>query len=391
LTAALTETIGAGRRGRADPRVRLARSLAAAYGARVINLCGSGTDALRRAIRFAADRAGGGAKVALPAYTCFDVATAAVGARVPVVLYDLDPATLGPDLDSLRVAFAEGARVVVVAPLYGMPVDWAAIEGVAGAVGAVLIEDAAQGQGASWRGRPLGSLGPIGVLSFGRGKGWTGGRGGALLLRSGGWGDEVAADPGGVSEPGAPAELPVLALAAVQWVLGRPAIYGVPASLPWLGLGETRYRDPAPEGGMALSAAVLLEVTRGAAAAAAGSRREVARELLGRIPVGGGVVPIEPVPDADPGYLRLALRLPGPGSAFARTGAARRLGIGSAYPSTLAALPALRERLSGGPRRWPGAEILVRELVTLPTHTLVSRADRERIGALLASVVVGGS
>jgi hypothetical protein len=307
------------------------------------------------------------------------------------VLYDLDPATLGPDLDSLRVAFAEGARVVVVAPLYGMPVDWAAIEGVAGAVGAVLIEDAAQGQGASWRGRPLGSLGPIGVLSFGRGKGWTGGRGGALPPRPGGGRGGVAAHPGGLAAPGPPAALPVLALAAVQWVLGRPAISGVPASLPWLGLGETRYRDPAPEGGMALSAAVLLEVTRGAAAAAAGSRREVARELLGRIPVGGGVVPIEPVPDAAPGYLRLALRVPGPGSAFARTGAARRLGIGPAYPSTLAALPALRERLSGGPRRWPGAEILVRELVTLPTHTLVSRADRERIGALLASVVVGGS
>jgi dTDP-4-amino-4,6-dideoxygalactose transaminase len=106
----------------------LARSIGAEFDSSVVRLCGSGTDALQRGIRLAAARVGRRAAVALPAYSCFDLASAAIGTDLPIVLYDLDPDTLGPDLDSLRHALAAGARVVVISPLYGMPVDWAEIE-----------------------------------------------------------------------------------------------------------------------------------------------------------------------------------------------------------------------------------------------------------------------
>src|SRR5262249_36974288 len=147
------------------------------YDARVVHLTSSGTSALQVAIRLARVRAGDG-PVALPAYGCYDIASAAVGADLPIALYDVDPATLSPDLDSLSAVLAGGARIVVVAPVAGMPVDWSGVEQCAGAFGAFLVEDAAQGHGAFLRGRPVGSLGPLSVLSFGRGKGWTGGAGG---------------------------------------------------------------------------------------------------------------------------------------------------------------------------------------------------------------------
>ena len=67
---------------------------------------------------------------------------------------------------------------VVVAYLYGIPFDTAPVRAAAGAVGAWLIEDAAQGAGASFRGRALGAFGDLSMLSFGRGKGVTAGRGG---------------------------------------------------------------------------------------------------------------------------------------------------------------------------------------------------------------------
>src|SRR5439155_883687 len=129
---------------------------------------------LTLALRAAAATLGGGEPpvVALPAYACYDVATAAVAVNARIALYDVHPATLAPDLASLTATLAEGARIVVVAPLYGMPVDWDAIEQCVAAFGALAIEDAAQGHGASWRGRPLGSLGRLSVLSFSRGKGW---------------------------------------------------------------------------------------------------------------------------------------------------------------------------------------------------------------------------
>src|SRR5207247_2360158 len=88
--------------------------------------------------------------------------------------------------------------------------------------------------GGGRRGRPLGSLGVVSVLSFGRGKGWTGGRGGALLSRGGAGGNGGNGNGGG-GEGGLWREAGVLALAAAQWAFARPAAYGIPASLPWLG------------------------------------------------------------------------------------------------------------------------------------------------------------
>ena len=85
-----------------DPRAVLSELLAGERGAKRVILYGSGTQALQVALRVAVDSIGG--EVALPAYSCFDVATAAVAARVPVRFYDVDPETLGPDLVSLEAA-----------------------------------------------------------------------------------------------------------------------------------------------------------------------------------------------------------------------------------------------------------------------------------------------
>jgi dTDP-4-amino-4,6-dideoxygalactose transaminase len=160
----------------------LTDELARRYSADHALLCGSGTQALQIAITLAM-RQVGDSTVALPAFTCFDVATAAVGARAKIRFFDLDPSTLSPDLSSLEAALARGTRIVVVSHLYGFPVDWDALADLLARYGAIAVEDAAQGDHADWRGRILGSLGPISVLSFGRGKGWTGGSGGAVLVR----------------------------------------------------------------------------------------------------------------------------------------------------------------------------------------------------------------
>ncbi|MGH7607775.1 MAG: DegT/DnrJ/EryC1/StrS family aminotransferase, partial [Gemmatimonadales bacterium] len=166
-----------GRDGQSALRAALQRE----YAADEVRLFGSGTQALQVALELAI-RQSGDAQVALPAFTCFAVAAAAVGARARIHCYDLDPNTLGPDFASLRRVLDRGVRVAVFTPLYGYPIDWDGVTQLLAGYGAVAIEDAAQGDHAGWRGRPLGSLGPISVLSFGRGKGWTGGGGGALLV-----------------------------------------------------------------------------------------------------------------------------------------------------------------------------------------------------------------
>ena len=69
------------------------------------------------------------------------------------------------------------------------------------------------------------------------------------------------------------------------------------------------------------------------------------------------------------------------GTEYVGAGAAvaTRLGAARSYPSSLGALAAVRARLVGPARRWPGAEELVRDLVTLPTHSLLSERDLEAL------------
>jgi hypothetical protein len=59
------------------------------------------------------------------------------------------------------------------------------------------------------------------------------------------------------------------------------------------------------------------------------------------------------------------------------------VGVAAGYPSTLAALAPVRQRLVRA-GRWPGADELVRDLVTLPTHSWVSAADRVQLLRLFA-------
>src|SRR6266545_4725787 len=324
---------------------------------------------------------GGPCVVALPAYSCYDVAAAAVGAGVRIALYDVDPATLAPDLDSVTATLAEGARIVVVAPLCGVPVDWEAIEHCVAGFGALAVEDAAQGHGAEWRGAPLGSLGRLSVLSFGRGKGWTAGRGGALVTRGG----LHTPDGAYVAPAGTGVELAITAAALVQWALGRPGRYGLAAAIPGLHLGETRYRDPEAPRAMSRAAACLLERTLPLAAREASVRRANAAALLASVPAGVRVRAVTAPRDGTPGFLRLPLRLSRGIAGFADARLALRCGVAPGYPTTLAALAPVREGMTRAPGRWPGAEDLARQLVTLPTHSLVSDGERDALVRLLES------
>ena len=134
---------------------------------------------------------------------------------------------------------------------------------------------------------------------------------------------------------------------------------------------------------MSRTAAALLERMLPAATQEAEQRRANAAELLARLDSHPDVRTIMPVAGGSPGFLRLPLLLARGLGGFADAGLARRVGVARGYPTTLAALAPVAQRLVQK-GHWPGAEQLVRELVTLPTHSWVSEADREGLVRLLA-------
>jgi len=310
------------------------------------------------------------APIALPAFSCFDVASAAIGAdeAARFSFYDLDPGNLAPDLSSLRRVMDAGARVVVVAPLYGVPVDWSDLDSLVNGYGGFLIEDAAQGHGAAWNGQALGALGRMSTLSFGRGKGWTGGNGGAVLLR--GFRPPVAE----MSEPDLGSDAQTAVGLIAQWGLARPSAYAIPLMIPGLRLGETVYRRPKPVTQLSRVAAATLVASHPAAKREAAARRANAERLREIVGAASGVRLIRPPGNGVAGYLRLPLLVANRNQWFGKAGL-RTLGIAAGYPMTLTSLPGVAGKLVGPEARWPGAEALVRDLVTLPTHSRLEERD----------------
>ena len=342
------------------------------YAPRAVLLTDSGTAALSAAL-LGLEHGETRNAVAIPAYSCYDVATAAEGARAPVLLYDLDPKTLAPDLAHLEAVLRQGAAAVVVAHLYGCPVDLTEINRLAAQHGAVVIDDAAQGAGATIDGRPVGTRGSLGVLSFGRGKGITGGGGGALLafddvgMRALARARTLLAEPRrGWTE---------LTKITAQLLLERPSLYAAPASLPFLRLGHTIYREPRPLREPATVACAVLATTWGLAEREAEIRRANAARLLAAVRDQPGFAPIDTTPAARPGYLRLPVVASPERRRAVADRAVRRLGVMPGYPQALCDVERVQQRCFNRGERFPGSRLLAARVCTLPTHSRLSADD----------------
>lgn len=362
---ALIDGMGAAIGFRPDSSATVAAMLRRRYGAVDALLTDSGTSALILALKRLLPKGG---TVAYPAYACIDLTSAALGAGVRVRLYDLDPATLSPDLNSLRATIKRGVDVIVLAHLYGYPADVLSAQALAAEAGIPIIEDAAQGAGGKLHGELLGSLGDVAILSFGRGKGTTGGSGGAVLVKTAllaEWTRQARKDLKAGSRGGAN----VLSLAA-QGLLSHPSLYRLPASIPSLKLGEMVYHPPRLPRAMSTSSAAVLSRTMDLHELHLSERRHRALVLLASMKEMRDVTPVTPVSGGQSGFLRLAL-LDSVGTRMPDSS----LGALRGYPMTLDQHPQLWPVLLSGERAGNGSRFLRDRLFTVPTHARVTRDD----------------
>lgn len=169
----------------------LARVCATRHAVAVVN----GTAALDLALKLVGVEAGD--EVLVPSLTFLATINAVAYQGATPVFLDVEEATFGLDPSALESYLSEstrkkdgacvskktGRRIAACVPMHalGHPVRLEPLLSACASRGIPVIEDAAEALGSSWRGKPLGSFGKVGTLSFNGNKIATTGGGGALV------------------------------------------------------------------------------------------------------------------------------------------------------------------------------------------------------------------
>jgi dTDP-4-amino-4,6-dideoxygalactose transaminase len=149
---------------------QLEQLLAKFSGAKHVVSCASGTDALLMVLM--ARNIGPGDAVICPSFTFCATGEAAALTGASPVFVDVDEATFNMDAASLKRGIATAKqrglkpKAVIPVDLFGQSADHDTIGAVAEAEGLFVLDDAAQGFGASYKGRRLGTYGHATATSF---------------------------------------------------------------------------------------------------------------------------------------------------------------------------------------------------------------------------------
>jgi perosamine synthetase len=175
-----TECISSGWISAEGPFVRrfeeaFARRVGRRFGVAVCN----GTLALQAAVT-ALDLEPG-EEVLIPTFTIISCAAAVVRAGAIPVVVDCDPLTWNMDSGQIEEKVTPRTKAILVAHIYGLPVDMDPISRLANRYRLRVIEDAAEAHGQTYKGKPCGSFGDISIFSFYANKHVTTGEGGMIL------------------------------------------------------------------------------------------------------------------------------------------------------------------------------------------------------------------
>ncbi len=125
---------------------------------------------------------GPGDEVIMPSYTFCSTANAFVMRGAVPVFADVDPDTMNIDAGCIEAAITEKTRAIAVVHYAGVSCDMDAVMDIAHRYNLWVVEDAAQGLMSTYKGKPLGTIGDFGCISFHETKNYSMGEGGAILI-----------------------------------------------------------------------------------------------------------------------------------------------------------------------------------------------------------------
>ena len=155
--------------------------LQSAFKANHVQLVSSGTAAV--SVALAAAGIGAGDEVIMPSFTFVASFEAIMMMGATPVLVDIDD-TLTLDPKAVEKAISSKTKAIMIVHMCGSMGDMDALQAICDAHNLILIEDACQAIGATYKGQPLGSIGDLGCFSFDFVKTITCGEGGAVVTNN---------------------------------------------------------------------------------------------------------------------------------------------------------------------------------------------------------------
>jgi dTDP-4-amino-4,6-dideoxygalactose transaminase len=319
-------------------------------------------------------------EVILPAYTCFTVPAAVLQAGLEPVLCDIDPSTFEFDARQLEQLVSRRTLCVITHHLFGLPTNVERVRMICETHGAFVVEDAAQAMGVDVDGRALGTLGDVGIFSLGRGKHVTCGEGGVILTGSARLASAIRRQYRDIPAPRSIEAAIAFVKVALMYVCIRPWLYWIPASLPFLHLGETIFPTHIVVRRLAGMHAGLMRRMQLRMQRARRVRANTASDFTRRLR-------LESRDGRDHPYLRLPVYAATPEQKERVSALGRQLGLGlgRGYPTAVNEIPQLRARFAG--QAFPRARRVANQLLTVPTHHWLNDTDKQRIADHLMGIV----
>lgn len=125
-----------------------------------------------------------GDEVIMPSYTFVSTANAFALRGAKIVFVDIRPDTMNIDEKLIEKAVTEKTKAIVPVHYGGVACEMDVILDIAKRHNICVIEDAAQGVNAFYKGKALGSIGDFGCFSFHETKNYSSGEGGAVLINN---------------------------------------------------------------------------------------------------------------------------------------------------------------------------------------------------------------
>lgn len=322
-------------------------------------------------------------EVIIPAYTCYSVPSAIVKAGLRVAVCDVEPNGFGFEIKALEKKVGEQTLCVISNHLFGIPSRLDRLRELCRKNGSILVEDAAQAMGGRDSGHLLGTIGDIGFFSLGRGKNLACGSGGIIITRSEEIGAAIEQEYVKLPFPSQKETVTQFLELMLTAIFSNPSLFWFPQGLRFLKLGETKfYRDFPMKKLSAMKAGFLRNWWKRlhhANEIRAETVEFFAKRLGLRLPVAG------PLP-----LLRLPVLLDSREmrARLLSLSYEKGLGLSAMYPTPVHQIEEIRSLFNGA--CFPSAEAICQRLITIPTHSLLSRGDKEAICVLLQKFALNG-